>query len=176
MSGWPWRRDREQDLEEEFAAHIGMAIADRVARGETEEEAEAAVLREFGNRLLVAESVRRQWGWTFLESFAQDVRFGCRVLRAAPAVAGLAILALSLGIGAATVMFSVLYGVLLDPFPYPNGNRLVMLSVFDLDQSAEAGRRWTLSPEEQRAFERGASLFEGFVACQTRNGLLEQGH
>ena len=96
---------RQEALEQELAAHMDMAIADCVQRGETPEEAEMAILREFGNRLLVHESVRREWGWTLLESLAQDLRYGSRTLRTAPGFTALAVLALSLGIGAATVMF-----------------------------------------------------------------------
>ena len=154
---------------------MDIAITDRIQRGETPEEAEMAVLREFGNRLLVSESVRHQWGWSRVESFGQDLRYGIRILRAAPGFTALAVLALSLGIGASTVMFGVLDGVLLNPFPYPHGDRLVMLSVFDLDQSEDTGRRWTLSAEEERAFEQGANLFEGFVTCETGNALLDEG-
>jgi putative ABC transport system permease protein len=174
MNWWRRHRQREEELEQELATHLDMAIADRIARGEPPREAEEAAVREFGNRFLVRESVRRQWGWAFAESLMQDARYGFRVLRSAPGVAILAILALSLGIGAATVMFSVVYGVLLNPFPYPHGDRLVAVSIFDLNQSSEDGRRWTVTSEERREFERGADLFEGFVSCEPSNGLLEQ--
>ena len=66
MRLWAWER-RKDDLAEELDAHLRMAIADRVARGESPEEARAAAVREMGNPPLVADVTRRQWGWEWLE-------------------------------------------------------------------------------------------------------------
>jgi hypothetical protein len=109
------RRDRE--LRDELEAHFQMAIADRMASGASRADAEAAAKREFGNSLLVTETVRDVWGWTWLESLWGDMRYGWRSLWSRPGFAAMATLALAIGIGAATTMFSVLYGVLIDPFP-----------------------------------------------------------
>ena len=53
-------------------------------------------------------------------SFLQDLRFGFRQFRKAPGFVLTAVLSLMLGIGATTAIFSVVYGVLLDPYPYKN--------------------------------------------------------
>src|SRR5260370_15556748 len=59
--------------------------------------------------------------WTLL----QDLRFALRQFRKSPGFVITAILSLMLGIGATTAMFSVVYGILLDPYPYKDNNRMV---------------------------------------------------
>ncbi|HXM79036.1 MAG TPA: permease prefix domain 1-containing protein, partial [Thermoanaerobaculia bacterium] len=75
----PWRPARRDDeLDEELHAHLRMAEADRIARGESPEEAAASARREFGNLGLVKEITREMWGGLWLERRVQDLRFGFR--------------------------------------------------------------------------------------------------
>src|SRR5437773_9893519 len=60
-----------------------------------------------------------------MTSFWQDVRHGLRVLGKDPGFAALVVLALALGIGANTALFSVVNGVLLSPLPFPNPDELL---------------------------------------------------
>lgn len=62
-----------------------------------------------------------------MESLLQDLRFAFRTLRKAPAFTGFVILTLALGIGATTAIFTVVNRVLLQPLPYPDSNRIVVL-------------------------------------------------
>ncbi len=63
-------------------------------------------------------------GTTWIEQIAQDLRFGARNLAKAPGFAASAILSLALGIGATTAIFSVIHGVIIDPFPYAHPETL----------------------------------------------------
>jgi hypothetical protein len=127
-----WRRKRrEAELDEEVRGHLEMAARERVARGETTEEAKHAAQREFGNLGLVKEVTRDVWGWKWLRDVAEDARYGLRMLGKNPGFAIVAILSLALGIGATTAVFSVVYGVLVNPYPYANSDRMVHLTVHD---------------------------------------------
>src|SRR5262249_34477416 len=66
-----------------------------------------------------------------MASLTSDFRFTARELRKRPGFALTAILSLALGIGATSAVFSVIYAVLIDPFPYPGSDRLVELRLVD---------------------------------------------
>jgi predicted permease len=104
-----------------------MAMADHMARGESEEEARSATDREMGNLPLAKDVTRETWGWVRLERLAQDVRYALRQMRRSPGFAVTVIGTLALGIGAAAAMFTVVDHVLLRPLPYKDAGRLVIL-------------------------------------------------
>jgi putative ABC transport system permease protein len=139
------RDDRNAEIAEELRSFEEQSIAEKMRRGMTRENAERAVRRETGS----AESVRHKvWsaGWeSVAEVFWQDVRYGVRQLLRSPGFALTAILSLALGIGATTAVFSVIYGVLLHPFPYVDVDRLANLSV--RDRSGQIFDDWFLGPE-----------------------------
>src|SRR6202158_3011479 len=125
MSFWR-RKRREADLDEELRTHLEMAARERAEQGEDVKDAERAARREFGNVGLVKEVTRDVWGWIWFRDIADDARYGMRMLLKNPGFAIVAILSLALGIGATTAMFSVVYGVLVNPYPYANSDRMVL--------------------------------------------------
>ncbi|HEX5481473.1 MAG TPA: ABC transporter permease, partial [Terriglobia bacterium] len=122
---WFKRKRREQELDEEIRVHLAMAIRERIERGEDPAEAEANARREFGNAALVKEVTRDVWGWRWLESLIQDLRFGLRQLRRNPGFTAVAVITLALGIGANTAIFSCIDAELLHPFPFKHLSRIV---------------------------------------------------
>src|ERR1700740_38212 len=66
-----------------------------------------------------------------MRNLLQDLRFALRQFRKSPGFVLTAILSLMLGIGATTAIFSVVYGVLLDPYPYKDNDRMVHVQLND---------------------------------------------
>src|SRR3981189_1018087 len=121
---------RKTDLTEELQNHLNMAIADRVARGESPVDARRSALREFGNIPLIADVKRERWGWLRLELFMQDLRYAWRQPRQSPAFTLTAILTLALGIGANTAIFTLVHAVMLKSLPVTNPDELYSLGDF----------------------------------------------
>jgi macrolide transport system ATP-binding/permease protein len=115
---------RKSDLAEEMESHLKMAIADRVARGESPGDARASAMCEFGNVPLIADVTRDQWRWLRMESLAQDLRYALRQLRNSPGFALTAVITLALGIGATTAIFTLVQGILKRSLPVSDPSRL----------------------------------------------------
>ncbi|MBV8866257.1 MAG: ABC transporter permease, partial [Acidobacteriaceae bacterium] len=120
-------RNRDRELDEEIRSHLQMAARDQIACGKSPRSAEQAARRQLGNVGLIKEVTRDMWGWTSLERFTQDVRYGLRVLRRSPGYASVAILSLALGIGANTAIFSLIDAVMLKSLPVRNPQELVTI-------------------------------------------------
>ncbi len=121
-----WKRgQKDAELEEELQAHLRMAAQERRERGEAPEQAESSARREMGNSGLIREVTRETWGWSWLERLGQDLRFGMRVMRRNLGSTIASVLTLTLGIGASTAIFSVVYGVLLRPLDYEKPEQIV---------------------------------------------------
>ncbi|MGB8475787.1 MAG: ABC transporter permease [Candidatus Acidiferrum sp.] len=102
-------------------------------------------------------------GTTFLENLWQDVRYGVRMLVASPGFAITAILALALGIGANTAIFTVVNKVLLEPLSYPEADRLVQLELSDPHGNANVTSipKFNVWKEQTQVFEAVAAYDQG---------------
>jgi putative ABC transport system permease protein len=121
-------RRADRDLDDEIETHLRLLAERYVHQGMTEAEAARAARRKFGNVTLLKEEHREMREIRLIESVFQDVRYGLWTLRRNPGFALAAVLTLSLGIGANTAIFSVVNGVLLRALPYPQPDRLAMIS------------------------------------------------
>src|SRR5579872_5288737 len=110
----------EEQLDQEVSSYLDLLTEEKIAAGMTRSQALRAAKVELGGSDQVKEHVRDIRAGAWLQTLAQDVRFGARMLAHNPGFSALVILTLALGIGANTAIFSVVYGVLLRPLPYVN--------------------------------------------------------
>ena len=163
---------RKTDLKEEIESHLKMAMADRVARGESPLIARREVLREFGNIPLIAEVTRERWGWLRLERLTQDIRFAVRQLRRTPAFTTTVLLTLALGIGANAAIFTLVNAVLLKDLPVADPKMLVHLGNNGHDccvgnnGTIESGNYSNFSTDTYEQLKKNLPEFEELAAMQ----------
>jgi len=118
-----WDRERAEELQ----SYLQIETDENIARGMTVEEARRAAQRKLGNTLRIREEIYQMNTIAFLDSVGLNLRYALRGMRRRLAFTLAAVLTLALGIGANTAIFSVVYGVLIKPLPYPNADELVGL-------------------------------------------------
>jgi predicted permease len=121
------RRRVERAMDEELRHHLDCEVEEHIRSGLAPEEARRAALAAFGGVEQIKEEARDARGTRPLEDLIADVAYGARVLRRHPSFTAAAVLTFALGSGAATAIFSVVYGVLLRPLSYADPARLVVL-------------------------------------------------
>ena len=157
---WWQIRGRDADLERELRSDLELEEEEQRERGLSPEETRYAARRALGNAVLIREQTHEAWGWAPLERLWQDLRYALRQLRISPGFTSVCLITLALGIGANTVMFSVVQGVILAPLPFPQANRLMFLwekraGVPQLDVSYPNFEDWEKSA---RAFDAMSAL------------------
>jgi len=118
---------KPDDLDRELQAHLACEADEHRERGLTAEDAQLAARRALGRETAIKEQVRALSPLAAIDDCAQDLRYGVRILRRHSGFAIVAALTLALGVGATTLVFSVVDAVLLRPLPYADADRLVMV-------------------------------------------------
>ena len=123
-----WRITKKKDLDRELQSDIELEEEEQRERGLSSKEAQYAAVRAFGNTTLIREQTRATWSWSWLESFAGDLKYGLRGMRRNAGSTVFAILIAGLGIGGASTVFSVVNALLLRPLPFRDPGQLVFIS------------------------------------------------
>jgi predicted permease len=165
-------RGAQQDceLEAEISAHLELAIEENLKRGLSPAEARRQALLRFGGQQQAKENHRDARSLPLLETLLQDFRFSLRMLRRSPGFALLAILCLTLGIGANAAVFSWMEGLLFRPYPMvANQERLVALT------GTTASDRTALSWPDFTDLQRNCALFDTFFVSKIMGTTLSIG-
>ena len=115
----------EQDLSAELAQAFEFLVETKIRDGTSTSEARRLAAIELGGVEQLKEEIREFRAGYNLEGLFRDVRYGVRMLLKHKGFTAVAIIALGLGIGANTAIFSLVNGVLLRPLPFPDAERII---------------------------------------------------
>jgi putative ABC transport system permease protein len=152
-------RQLNRDLDAELATHLELHIADNLRAGMSPAEARRQALIKLGGLDQTKGDYRSLLGFPWLDNLVRDAVFGFRMLVKNKGFSLVAILALALGIGFSSVVFSIFYNGILHPFTYRDPDRLESLMIFD-------------THDGDRPF-RGAFQLDEVVAFRNQNHTLE---
>jgi len=117
------------DVEEEFRSTLDAYQEDLIRQGLPEKEARRKARIDLGHPATQNETYREAIGLRPFDELGGDIRYGLRALRRNPGFTAVAVLSLALGIGTTTAMFSLIYAVLLNPFPYAGADRITIATL-----------------------------------------------
>jgi putative ABC transport system permease protein len=156
------RRRLDEEFQQELDTHLEMLTEENLRRGLSPEEARRTARVQLGGITQLRETNREIWGFPWIETLIQDLRYGLRQFRRNPGFTAVAVLTLALGIGANTAIFSVVYAALIRPLPYRAPDRLA--SITELwPRLGVSGLSFIPSPEYVDFRDRNR-VFEGLAA------------
>jgi putative ABC transport system permease protein len=163
------RRQLDQDFDQELEAHLALLTEENIRHGLAPEEARRAARVRLGGVTQLRETHRELHGLRWLETLAQDIRYALRMLRKNLRFTTVSAITLALGIGASAAIFSVVYPVLVNPYPYKGASRMVD---FGITGKAEGSARDWYSVDEFRALRDQNRVFDGLVAFNASDKVL----
>lgn len=135
-----FRRNRDDaDLVQEIDLHIAEETEENIARGMPSEEARRQAFVKFGNPHRVREDLWHQNTLSFIDSLWRDLRYAVRTLSRSPGFTVVAVLVMTLGIGANVSLFTIVRSVLLKPLPFKEPARLIRLYERGSDDESPRG-------------------------------------
>src|SRR5438874_2907943 len=162
----------ELELSEELQFHLQNQIDEYVAQEMNPKEARHAALRSLGGIEQAKEECRDARKVNLIENFLQDVRFGLRMLRRSPGFSLLAMLCLTLGIGANAAVFSWIEGILFRPYPaVAHQERLLALAGTARGETDPTGISWP----DFLDFQRSCTLCDAFFVSKITGSTLNIG-
>jgi predicted permease len=176
MTWWTraWRRNTlDAQLEKELRFHLDLHVAELIAQGCAPEEARRHARLALGGAEQVKEKCRDARGTRWLEDTLQDATYAVRTMRQKPGFSAVALLTLALGIGATTVMFTLVHGVLLKPLPYREPHRLVSVQE-KTDWSTQFGDLWAFSYPNFLDCARESRSLAPLAASRFNSGTVSQ--
>jgi putative ABC transport system permease protein len=166
------RKQLDQELKDELRDHIELQIKENLARGMSDEDARYAALRALGGVTQIEEQCHDARGVNVIENLLQDLRYGFRQLRRSPGFSALAILCLTLGIGANAAVFSWVEGILFRPYPaVAHQERLLALAGTARDESGATETSWPDLLDLQRS----CTLLDTFFVSKITGSTLSIG-
>ena len=166
------RTQVDGELEDELQDHVERQIRENMARGMTTGEARRSALLALGSVTKVEDECRERRGVSAIEHIAQDLRYGFRQLRRSPGFSGLAILCLTLGIGANAAVFSWIEGILFRPYPaVTHQERLLALAGTEVGEPHATETSWPDILDLQR----GCTLVDAFIVSKITGATLSIG-
>ncbi|MEP6832136.1 MAG: ABC transporter permease, partial [Gemmatimonas sp.] len=124
------RDELDADLAQELRVHAELLEAEARATGASPIEARHAAALRLGNITNIREVTRERWSFGWLDSLLQDTRYATRFLRRSPGFTAVAVLSLTLGVGANATVFAVADRLMFSAPPYVvNANQLFQISV-----------------------------------------------
>src|SRR5947207_3603906 len=162
------RRRLEDDLDDELRSHLEMSAELNLRKGMSPADARREALRSFGGVEQTKEIYREQRGLPMIETTWLDLRFALRMLRRSPGFLLLAILCLSLGIGANAAVFSWIEGILFRPYPaVAHQERLVAIGGTSRDEPRGSPLSWPDFQDLQRSCTFCETLFVSKITGTT---------
>ena len=157
----------DSELDEELEFHLRQQAAVFAAQGMGPDDAHYAALRSLGGVTQIKEECREMRRVNFFDNFGQDLRFGFRMLVRNLGFSVMAVLCLTLGIGANASVFSWIEGLLLRPFPkVERQDRLVVVVGTNRaagDKGAGGNDYTAVSWPDFKDFRQNATLFDSFI-------------